>query len=625
MLLEAIRERAQGWIARVILGLIALTFAVWGVEGYFGNKGKEPPAARINDNEISQREFFKSLKEQGESMKQQMGAKVNDKVLRAKVMDQLVNTSLLSQAAQGAGFAILEPQVQAVISGIEIFQESGKFSASRLDAWLRSQGMSEPQLRAMIAQDLLIKQVQIGYGEGAVAPMPTAIRLNALLAQQREVNEAIFDRKDFLKSVSIDDKAVQAEYDAHKVDYATPASLRVQYLVMSQSAIEGKLQISDDQARKFYEANTARFQEQERRRASHILIKIDAGADAKARQAIKARAEQILAEVRKSPAQFGDLARKHSQDPVSGEKGGDLGSFTRDMMLKPFSDAAFQMQKGAISDLVESQFGYHIIRLDAIVPGAKLGFEAVKADIQKELRQQEAQRRFVEAAERFSNMVYEQPDSLAPAAKEFGLKIEESAWFNRKSAPTPLATERLLEVVFSEDALKKRQNIEAIEVAPNTLVSARVIDHRAAGQRPLAEVAGEIRLKLSADRARQLAIEAGKKALQGASAGQAIDWSAPMTLSRMQPLNLPPEAVKAIFRTGTAKLPASVGTETAEGYRVYRINRVTAGQAQPETAKRIRSDIRRLVAQEEMRAYLDNLKANAKIKIEPSVLEPKAE
>lgn len=624
-MLEAIRERAQGWIARVILGLLVLTFAVWGVESYIKGSGEAPPAAKVNGGEISQRDFVKSLKEQAEAMRQQTGAKVDDKALRAKVMEQMVNTTLLSQAAQKAGFSILDPQIQAVLSGIEVFQEGGKFSSARLDSWLRSQGMSQKQLMAMIAQDLLLKQIQIGYGEGAVAPMPVAVRLNALLAQQREVNEAGFDRKDFLKSASIDDKAVQAEYDAHKNEYATPASLRVQYLVLSQAALEEKVQISDDQARKFYEANAARFQEPERRRASHILIKIDAGADAKGREAAKTKAGQILAEVKQSPARFGELARKYSQDPGSREKGGDLGSFTRDMMVKPFSDAAFQMQQGAVSGLVETQFGYHIIRLDGIVPGAKMGYETVKGDIQKELRQQEAQHRFIDAAEHFSNMVYEQPDSLDAAAKEFGLKIQESTWFNRKSAPAPLANERLLEAVFSEDAQKKRQNIEAVEVAPNTLVSARVVDYRAAGQRPLAEVAGEIRQKLSAEKARKLAIETGMKALESARAGQALNWSAPMTVSRMKPLDLPPAAVKAIFQAATAKLPAYVGTETAEGYRVYRINRVTAGQAEPEMAKRIRGDIRRLVAQEEMRAYLEDLKARASIKIEPTALEPKAE
>ena len=225
-MLETIREHAQGWIARIILGLIALTFAFWGVDSYIKGDGKAPPAAKVNDGEISQHDFIKTLKEQGDAMKQQMGAKVDEKALRAKVMEQMINTQLLAQAGHKAGFAILEPQIESILAGIEIFQEAGKFSSERLQAWLRSNGMSEQQLRAMIAQDLLLKQVQIGYGEGAVAPMPSAVRLAGLLAQQREVNEAQFDRKTFMNATRIDDKAVQSEYDAHKADYATPAMSR---------------------------------------------------------------------------------------------------------------------------------------------------------------------------------------------------------------------------------------------------------------------------------------------------------------------------------------------------------------------------------------------------------------
>jgi peptidyl-prolyl cis-trans isomerase D len=620
-MLERIREHAQGWIARIILGLIALTFAFWGVDSYFKGDGQERPAAKINDHEISQREFLKSLKDQGEALRQQTGGKVEEKALRAHVMEQLVNTSLLTDAAQKDGMAIMEPQIQAVLGGIEIFQEGGKFSPTRLDSWLRSNGMSQPQLWALIAQDLLLKQVQFGYGEGAVASTRGAARLNTLLAQEREVNEAIFDGKDLLSAAKIDDQAVTAEYEAHKADYATPAAERLQYLTLSQAALEGKIQISDEQARTYYDGNSARFQEQERRHASHILIKIDSGADAKARQATKTKAEQVLAEVKRAPAKFVELAKKYSQDPGSGEHGGDLGSFTREMMVKPFSDAAFAMKQGEISGLVESQYGYHIIRLDGIVPGAKIGFEVAKADIVRELKQQEAQRRFAESAERFSNMVYEQADNLAAAAKEFGLTIQESPWFDRNTAPAPLNNSRLLDAVMSPDSIAKRQNSEAVEVTPNTLISARVIDYRPAGQRPLAEVAGEIRKKLAAVAARKLAIEAGKKA----QAAMDAHWSAPMTLSRMKPLNLPPQAVKAIFSAPVAKLPAYVGSETGEGYRVYRIDRLAAGDAKPEMVQRIRADLRRLTAQEEMRAYLEDLRAKAKIKIDPSALEPKSE
>jgi peptidyl-prolyl cis-trans isomerase D len=626
-MLEAIRERSQGWIAKVILGLLIIPFALWGVDSYISGGGKEAPAATVGDTEISQREFIKTLKEQQE----QPGAKVEEKALRSLVMDQLVNTRVLSQAAGKAGFSILDPQVQAVLAGVEIFQDGGKFSEARLDAWLKSRGMVRGELLAMIGQDLLLKQVQIGYGEGAVIALPSATRLANLLAQQREVNEAIFDQKDFSKATQIDEKAVAAEFNAHQADYATPAMVRVQYLTLSQTALEAGIQISDEQARKFYEANPAQFQEPEQRRASHILIKVDAGAPAADKQAAKVRAEQLLAEVRKTPAKFADLARQHSQDPGSGAKGGDLGAFSRDMMVKPFADAVWAMKAGEIQGPVESQFGFHIIRLDGVLGGAKLGFAVIKDDLVKTMQQQEAQKRFVEAAERFSNMVYEQPDSLEPAAKEFGLKIEESGWIGKgKAEPAVLGDTRLMAALLSEDALKKKQNVEAIEVAPNTLISARVIEHRPAGLRPLAEVAGEIRARLTTAAARKLAIDAGKKALEAARAGQAPasvsnPMSAPMTVSRMRPLNVPSASVRAIFASDAAKLPVFVGVESAEGYRLYRINRVAAVEPPAEQVKAMRNDMRRLLAQEEMRAYLESIKAATKIKIEPSALEPKAE
>lgn len=622
-MLEAIRERAQGWIAKVILALLIIPFALWGIDSYFTGGGREAPAAEINDGKISQREFVRALQEQQEAL----GAKVEDKALRQAVMDKLVNARLLSQVATKSGFAVRDPQIQAVLGGVEIFQENGKFSQARLDVFLRNRNMSQEELLAMVGQDLLLKQVQIGYGEGALASRVAADQLTTLLSQQREVNEAFFDTRNYLANVKVDEKAVEETYRANQKDYATPEQVRVQYLVLSQTQLQEAIQVGDDQARKYYEANLGRYQEPEQRKAAHILIKLDAGADPKVKAAAKAKAEQVLAEVRKTPARFAELAKQHSQDPASGAQGGSLGAFSRDMMVKPFADAAWSMKPGDISDLVESQFGYHIIRLDGVVPGARMGFEVVKADIVKDLKAQEAQKRFAEAADRFGNLVYEQPDSLEPAAKEFGLKIQDSPWIGKGAREAGLlANARLQDTLFSEDALKKRHNSEAVEVAPNTLVAARVVDHRPAGVRPLADVANEIRARLSRDAAQKQAIEAGKQALAAAQAGRApASMSAPMTLSRMQPLTLPPASVKAIFRADAGKLPSFIGVESGDGYRLYRINRVVAGQAAPEMAKRIRSDMRQLVAQEEMRAYLENAKAKSKIKIAPSALEPKAE
>jgi len=621
-MLEAIRERAQGWIAKVILALLIVPFALWGIDSYFSGGGKEKPAAKVDGESISQKEFLKALRDQKESL----GGKADEKVLRQMVMDQMVNTRLLSDAAYKAGFAILEPQVQATLAGLEAFQENGRFSQARLDAWLRSRGMSQGELMALLQQDHLLRQVQTGLGQGALAPRPSVAQLAALIGQQREVNEVAFDRQRYLDQAKVDDRAVQAEYEAKKDSYATPRQVRVQYAVLSLTSLEKGIKPSDEDARKYYESNQGRYQEAERRRASHILIQVPEGADAAAKAAAKAKAQQVLAEVQKAPKRFADLARQYSQDPGSGQKGGDLGTFARDMMVKPFADAVWSMQPGEIRGPVESQFGFHIIRLDGVVPGAKMGFEVVKGEILQALRQREAQRRFAEAAERFSNMVYEQPESLEPVTKEFGLQLETSGWIDEKQAsPAFLANARLLEALFAEDSLKKHNNVEAVEVAPNTLVSARVVEYRPAGMRPLADVAPEIRQRLIQAQARKLAIESGQKALTVAQSGQSLaGWSAPMTLSRSQPLNVPREALTAVFRANAAKLPAYVGAETPEGYRLYRINRVTNVDATAQM-ERMRVDLRRLVAQEELRAYMENLKARAKIEIEPSTLEPAAE
>jgi peptidyl-prolyl cis-trans isomerase D len=625
-MLEAIRERAQGWIAKIILGLIAVAFALWGVDWYFQGGGKEPAVATVGGQDISQRDFFEALKQQ----RQALGLKDNapaelDKALRQQVVDQLIDVQLLTQASKDAGFAVSQEQLNAYLGGIELFQENGQFSQARLDAFLKSRGWSQQKLMHMVQQDLLLRQLQFAYGEGALASNTGTAQLAKLLSQQREVNEVVYDSKAFLNLIRIDDQAVAQAYEAKKQDYAVPAQVRVQYLVLSQDAIKGQIQIGEAAARQAYEANKSRYQQPESRRASHILIQ--AGQDAQAKAAAKAKAEKVLQEVKAKPARFAELAKQYSDDPGSAAQGGSLGSFTREMMVKPFADAAFQMKVGEISGLVESQFGYHIIRLDGISGGAVVPFEQVKAELMRELQAQEAARKFAEVAERFSNLVYEQPESLAPAASEFKLKIEESGWISAgRAEPAILNNPRLMEALFANDSLSKKQNTEAIEVAPNTLVAARVIEHRPASTRPLAEVAPAIRLKLQVETAKKKAVEAGQQALQAAQNGNAPSGlSAPMTLSRMRPLNLPPASVRTIFKADAGKLPAWVGVETADGYRLYRINRVSEGEVPPEQLKQMRRDLQRLTAQTEMRAYLDGLKQRFKVEINQAGLSEKTE
>jgi len=628
-MLEAIRERAQGWVAKLILALITIPFALWGIDSYFNDGGKEPVVASVGKDEIGQNEFFQSLQRQRDTLQERTKTKIDteNKDFRKVVLDQMIDGRLMNYAGTANGLATPVGDLNAMIQSAPIFQDNGKFSEERFQTWLQKQGLNRKALARMIQQDSMAQQFQVGYGQGAIMPAASVAQIASLLVQQRETNEATFDGSAYAKDIVIDDKAVAAEYQAHKQDYAIPEQVRVQYLVLSAAAIRSSIEISDSAAQQYYDTNKAKFGEPEQRRASHILIKTDSGISAADKAAAKDKAEKIYQELRANPAKFAELAKQNSQDPGSAAQGGDLGSFTHDTMVKPFADAAFSMKVGELRGPVESQFGYHIIRLDGITPGKATAFATVKVSIVAQLAQQEAERKFVDAAEKFSNMVYEQSDSLDPAAKQFQLKVEESGWISRDHAdPAFLARADLMAALLAPDAVAKHQNTEAVEVAPNTLVSARVLEHKPAGTTPLAEVTGEIRSKLIAQAARAKAIEAGKQALKLAQSGQPIaGFSAPMMVSRTQPLNLSPESIKAIFKADISKLPATVGVETPDGYRLYRINKVVKAAPEADRQKQLQRDLSGTVMKEEIKAYLAFIKAKAGVKINNAMLEKKAQ
>lgn len=627
-MLDAIRTHAQSWIAKLILALISIPFALWGIDSYFRGGAQGAAVATVGDDQVNEREFRQVLQNQRDAA-QQSGGKVDidNPEFRKRILDQLIESRLLAYVASKQGMVVSEAQIGNMLNNVPIFMENGAFSQTRLEAWLRQRGISYSELIAMIHQDLIIRQLQTAYGEGSLVPKNSAAQLAKQLAQQREVSEVVYSAQGYLAGSQPDDKAVEAEYKANAARYATPAQARLQYIVLSLEGIEKNIDIGEDKAKQFYEANKARYQEPEQRRASHILIKTEANMPPAAKAEAKTKAEKLLQELRANPGKFADLAKQYSADPGSAARGGDLGNFTREMMVKPFADATFSLKVGELSGVVESQFGYHIIRLDGITPSASLGLAVVHDDIVKELKRQEAQRKYAEIADKFSNLVYEKPESLEPAAKDTGLSIADTGWISRTAAePALLNNAKLMDAVFSPEALEKKQNTDAIEVAPNTLVAARVIEHKPAGQRPLAEVAGAIRQQLAVIAARDKAIAAGKTALTAAQGGQSPSGlGAPMMVSRMQPLNLPQPALKAIFKANGAALPSYAGVEMPDGYRLYKISKVQDGKAEEAQEKTMHRDMARLQAQEELRAYLDYSKARVKIEINQEAIATKVD
>ena len=383
--------------------------------------------------------------------------------------------------------------------------------------------------------------------------------------------------------------------------------------------MQKSINLPEQDLKTYYEQNVQRLAGQEQRRASHILI--TASKDAADREKARAKAEELLAAVRKNPKSFADVARKNSQDPGSASKGGDLDFFARGAMVKPFEDAAFALQKGEISGVVASDFGFHIIELTDIKAPKAPSFEAMRPQLEADLRKQQAQRQFAEQADTFSNSVYEQADSFKPTADRLKLTVQQAKGLTRVPAAGAqglLNNPKLLQAVFAEDSVSKRRNTAAVEVAPNTLVSARIVAYRPAAVRPLAEVKDEVRRQFVAEKSAELAKAEGQSKLAAwkANADQA-QLGSTVTVSRDQTQAQPQALVDAVLRADPAHLPAWVGVDLgAQGYVVARVNKLVPRDASSaQQVAQSRQQLTQLWGQAETQAYLAHLKQQLKAEI----------
>lgn len=619
-MLEIIRERAQGLIVKIILGLIIIPFALWGVDSYISDGGKIEIVAEVDGQNITRQEFTRTLKEQQERMRGAMGEHFDPAMLdrpevRQSVLDGLVQQHLLAREAKRVGFNLPDTLLASIIAEIPEFQQDGRFSQARYESTIRAQDMTPAVFESRLRQNLVIQQLFEGLSHGVAVPRTSEEMVARLAEQQREINQAMLTPEQYMIQMKVDPAAVKAYYDKHREEFLVPEQARLDYVVLSVDELQQQMVVSDEEVKKYYDEHGAQYGEPEQRRASHILI------------AERAQAEQILKEIKQNPAKFEDLAKQHSKDPGSAAKGGDLGFFARGAMVKPFEDAAFGMKGGETSGLVQSDFGFHIIKLTAIRHGAARSLDEVRAEIAQDLKKQKAVKKFAELAEIFSNTVYEQPDSLKPAADALKLKIQASPWISKKGADMALLNHpKLLQAVFSEDALKLKRNTEAVEVAPNTLVAARVAEYKAASHKPFEELSTELAKRLLREQGNAMAVKQGKEALAQLQKGGAVadlQWGATIMISRENASSMGKDALNQIFRADAGKLPAYAGIENPKGgYALIKVSKVVEpGAIDPAKKKSYANQLRQTVAQEYSSAYLASLKQKADISIKKEKLE----
>lgn len=618
---DAVRNNKK--IVQVFLVLIALPFAFFGLESYVSDGGGGTDVAKVGGVGVSQQEFQQVMREQQERLRNQLG-QVDPKMFdnpefRKAILDDVIDRRLLALEAGKRRLFVSDDAVRNAIAGIEAFQQDGKFSSERYEALLSAQGMSPAGFEAQVRQDLTLQQLAGTIGQSGMLSTSVGERILALQTEQREVQELLLPVKNYLAQVKLADDAARKFYDENSQQFQTPDQARAEYVVLSQENIA--VEVSDAEVQSWYDGHKERYQQPEERRASHILIGLEKLGKDKAR----AKAEEVLKEVQKKPAAFAELARQSSDDPGSASQGGDLGFFGRGMMVKPFEDAAFGLKEGEISGIVESDFGFHIIKLVAVRAAKEKPLAEVRGEIVAELKAAAAARKFAEAAESFSNMVYEQSDSLQPVADQFKLKIEQSGWLGRQANPAngPLANEKLLAALFSDDTVKNKRNTEAVEIAPNTLVAARILEYKPAALQPFETVKASIDNLLANQEALKLAKadgEARLAALKGGEDKQA--WGTSHRVSRMDARQLPPQAAQSVFRMRTSPLPSYIGVELpGAGYALYRLNKVDAGEKIDDVRRQgLIGQLRSLAAQDDVQMYLNALRGRYKVEINDKAL-----
>lgn len=615
----------------VILGLIAITFATWGIESYTTMRSGRDAVATVNGMEISTREFEEELRHQQDQLRRLLGqnfdmSEFDTPESRRAVLDRLIAQRLVASEAAKANLTVSDDTLLDTIHSIPAFRgDDGKFSKSAYESVLRSQTppMTPAQFESRLRYDLTLAQIARAVGEAAIPSRTVSGRLAALEAQKREIAQARIAAQQFLPQVKVDEAKAKAHYDANPEEFRTPERVKAEYVMLSAEAIAAQEKVSPQDVRAQWEAAY--------------------GPKLREKEQARNKAQAIAAEVRKNPASFAEVAKRESQDPGTKANGGDLGFTSRGSFVKPFEDALYRMKPGQISDVIESEFGFHVIQLTGIqrkdgkeerrashilitAPVDAKPFEALRDEIEAELKKARAAKRFGEAVDDFRNVVYEQFDSLKPAAERFNLKVQTTGWVTRSRGQELGALDhpKLIAALFSSDALQNKRNTDAIEVAPNTLVAARVTEHQPAAQRKFEEVRGEIVELLRGREAAELARKEGAAKLEqlrkGADAG--VKWGPARLVSRREAQGLTADMLRQVMSADAGKLPAYVGVPAGDmGYLLLKVSKVI--EAEPKQVQEAGNRPAALLGAAQYDAYVASLREQADIDINRKNLEKK--
>lgn len=608
----------------ILVVLILPSFILVGVQSFDNQSGDV--VAKVGRQKISQAELDNAVRTMADRVRSQQpetdAALFDTPEFKQRALDALLHDYTLNAAAYDQRVRASDARLQRIFATSPDFAPFRNANGTINTQLLEAQGISSAQFAERLRQQISTSQV-IGGVEGTGTVSKTANRLAVeALFQVRDVQWRKFEPKDYAAQLNPSVEQLRKFYDepAMASVFREPEHADVQYVLLDLDSLKSRVTVSEDDLRASYKQNIANYTQPEERRASHILIKAEKSAPAAERQAAKAKAEKLLAELKKSPAQFAELARKNSEDPGSAANGGDLEFFGRGAMTKPFEDAVFSLKKGQISDVVESDFGFHVIEVTDVRGGQAQPFEAVRAQIEDDARKQLAQRLYADAAEKFTNTVYEQADSLKPVADELKLQVQSASNVLRNPGAKDqgvLGNTRLLQALFDPANRSKNRNTEAIEVGPSKLISARIVKYYPDAKPPFEQVEAKVRERWIAREATAAARkDAEQKLAAWKQAPDKADMPAAVQMSRRLVFSQPPAVLDAALRVPEKQLPAWQVVDLGdEGVALIKVNKVLPLQIVPEEEKATQAQFTNYWARAEAEAYLRALQREYKVKI----------
>jgi len=609
-MLTTIRERAQGWIAWVIVFIISVPFALWGINEYFGAQEKVV-IAEINGNELLSQDFQELIQRQRVKLRQQFGGKIDNKIFESmpfkmRVLNEMITQRLVTADIRDQNYQIGDEQLASYLRSNPMFQAEGVFSPELYTQAVRRNGFTTTAYENQMRLGSMVSQIKDGFTRSVINAEEEVDNLLRLQQEKRDFRTIILPALRFADQVDITDSDIKEYYDAARQQFMTDEVVRVEYISLSLQGIADQVQPDEEALQTYYNETKDQYIQPEQRQAQHILLAVDAEAEEQEEAKVRQLANELAEQARQENSDFAELAKKYSVDTISSANGGDLGYFEKGVMDESFDKKVFAMLEGEISDPVRSRFGFHIIKLNSIQPQSGKSFAQARDQVLKEYSLREATARFGQMAEELHNLVYEQPTTLQPAADALGLTITSSDWFSRAGGDDEITAARpFIDSAFTEDVLLEGLNSEVVETSPDTLVALRLLEHRKPQQKPLEDVAEEIKQVLRKQQSQQKvareveeiikSLKSAEQQLEQFAEQKGVELSAYDNVPRSGKDDLPGKLVNAVFHAPVNKASAenAVGSvQLANGdYAVFSISKVAPGDPR-QVPEEVRDQIR---------------------------------